>query len=283
MKIAYTINGLVGGLSGKSYEDRDKDFTAEIAKYAYKSLSKYILKNNNVDIFLFSWHNKDKDILNEIYKPAKSLHVPQAIFTDLPEHLTQKEWAYERIQAHVSKWYGFKEVMRLRQEYEQENNIKYDLVVNARFDHCWNKDIDFSNFDVDKIHLSDFIDRTYGWPTNINSGELLGDIFIMKPHYIDQMAIMFDHINEYTSPGECPQWKFISHHFLIPWHLRKLGLLSEDLIRFSLKTRFPSRFCMEYPLIENQDLAEVSHMILRYKMEIENLNKEDIVTELNDK
>ena len=60
----------------------------------------------------------------------------------------------------ISKWYGFKKVMRLRKEYEQENNVEYDLVVNARLDHFWNKDINFSNFDTEKVHLSKFNDRS---------------------------------------------------------------------------------------------------------------------------
>jgi hypothetical protein len=281
MKIAYTMNGLIGSISGKNYEEKDANFTKEIAKYTYKFLDEHILKNNDVDIFLFSWHDTDKDILDEIYKPVKSLHTPQVVFVDLPNHLTQKEWAYDRVQAHISKWYGFKEVMRLRQEYEKENNIKYDLVVNARFDHCWINDMDFSNFDVDKVHLSNFIDRKYGWPTDISNQELLADIFVMKPEYIDKFATMFDNLGEYTLPGQCTQWKFISHHFLTPWHLRKLGLLSEDLIEFSLKTYFPPRFQMEYPLINNRDWTESSHMILRHKMEMDNLSREDILEVVN--
>jgi len=277
MKIAYTVNGIFGGLSGKNYEGRDSEIdpTIDIAKFVYKSLDERILKNNDVDIFLFSWHKDKQKELEEIYKPKKSLFMEQAEFVDLPDHLKDRE--PPRVQAHISKWYGFKEVMRLRKEYEQENNVEYDLVVNARLDHFWNKDINFSNFDTEKVHLSKFNDRVYGWPTDVCHEELLGDIFVMKPEYMDEFANMFDKLSEYTSPGQCPQWRVISHHFLVVWHLEKMGLLKEDIIEFSFKTTFPSRFCTQYPAIENQKYSDSSYMILRYKMEIENLSRKDIL------
>ena len=36
MKIAYTINGLIGGLSGKSWSRKDEDFLPAMVKYLYK-------------------------------------------------------------------------------------------------------------------------------------------------------------------------------------------------------------------------------------------------------
>ena len=44
-------------------------------------------------------------------------------------------------------------------------------------------------------------------------------------------STMFDFLDEYTLPGQCPQWNTISNHFLMVWHLRKLGLLSEDIVK----------------------------------------------------
>ena len=41
---------------------------------------------------------------------------------------------------------------------------------------------------------------------------------------------MFDFLDEYTLPGQCPQWNTISNHFLMV-ALRKLGLLSEDIVK----------------------------------------------------
>ena len=37
MKIAYTMNGIIGGLSGKNYEDTKQDFITELCKYVYRT------------------------------------------------------------------------------------------------------------------------------------------------------------------------------------------------------------------------------------------------------
>ena len=54
MKIAYTINGIIGGLAGKNSEQNNPDLVSKLAEFSYKSIDKNILKNNDVDIFLFS-------------------------------------------------------------------------------------------------------------------------------------------------------------------------------------------------------------------------------------
>ena len=48
-------------------------------------------------------------------------------------------------------------------------------------------------------------------------------------------ATLYDKMDEYTLPGQCPQWNTISNHFLMVWHLRKLGLLSEDIVKKTFK------------------------------------------------
>jgi hypothetical protein len=278
MKVAYTINGLIGGLSGKSWSRKDEDFLSTMVRYLYKSLNTHILKDNDVDIFLFSWHMNDADLFKEVYQPKKSLFIEQIKF-DLPDHLSGPS-NRDRIQAHYSRWYGLQEVMKLRREYEKEKNIEYDLVVNARFDHYWNKDINFSDLDTEKVHLSKFLDRAYGWSTGVCNNELLGDIFIMKPYYMDQFADMFNYLNDYTKPGECPSWKSISHHMLTVWHLRKLGLLKHDTIEFPLKTCFPIGTGGGQSLAVHPDRKEVNYTLLRYKVEMENLTREDIINDI---
>ena len=47
-----------------------------------------------------------------------------------------------------SRWYSTKEVLRLKNEYEKENNFKYDFVLICRYDSFWNFK---HNFDFSKI------------------------------------------------------------------------------------------------------------------------------------
>ena len=49
MKIAYTMNGLVGGLSGKNSSGSSRDDQLLVLKYVSNLLQKYIMTQNNVD------------------------------------------------------------------------------------------------------------------------------------------------------------------------------------------------------------------------------------------
>ena len=68
------------------------------------------------------------------------------------------------------------------------------MVVNARFDHYWNKSVDFSVYDIEKVYLSKFLDRLYGWGSGSFStnDELLGDLFVMGSENMDEFSNMFD-------------------------------------------------------------------------------------------
>jgi hypothetical protein len=152
---------------------------------------------------------------------------------DTPPHLDSES---TRVQAHYSRWYGFNEVIKLKTEYEKENNFKYDLVINVRMDTLWNRPYDFSKLDINKIHLTKHINRDWGWGNGNNPNELEDHIYVMNSDSINKFSEMYNKLDEYTSPGQCPQWRSISSHFLSVWHLNKLGWLNEDTISFSFLT-----------------------------------------------
>jgi len=272
LKVAVTLNGVVGGLFKKNYEDTGESDLKTIVEYVYKSLDKCLLQNNDIDIFIFSWHPNEGDYLDSIYKPKKSKHINQIVWENLPVWLQDHP---PRVQAHISRWYGFKEVMKLRQEYEMENNIKYDLVLNGRFDHFWEKNILFSELDVEKIHTSTPTCVDWGWPHSRAGIELRGDLFVMKPEYIDKLALMYDNIYEYTSPGQCPQWKTISHHFLTVWHFRKMGWLTKEMIEFSFPSCIVEMSTCKNKVHQNKNASPV-FWILRLKTQFENLTIDDL-------
>ena len=151
MKIAYTLNGLIGGFSGKSASNANKDEDSIlILKYVSDLIQRYIVPYNDVDIFIFSWHTNLKDEFTKYLSPKKIKLIPQKDFS-IPEHLSGGN--ANRVIAHKSRWYGFKEVMNLVSEYETENNFEYDLVVNSRFDICWNKPYKFESLNNNKFHI----------------------------------------------------------------------------------------------------------------------------------
>ena len=230
MKIAYTLNGLIGGFSGKSTGNANKDSDSLlILDYVSKIIKKNIIQHNDVDFFIFSWHTNFEDELNKSFKPKK-IKLEEQIGFSIPEHL--KNGNINRVISHKSRWYGFKEVMKLVERYEAENDFEYDLVVNARFDICWNKPIFFSEFDVNKFHIPIHIDHpNYGWPDGSN--EILDHVFASNSDWMKGYSSLFDFLDHYTLPGQCPQWNTISHHFLMAWHLSQLGILSSDTVKKS--------------------------------------------------
>ena len=131
---------------------------------SFDYIKKNLIEPNNIqDIFLHAWHDeadvgksynstqanqngfvgsvkpKTKEILLWAYKPKKSIIEPQRSFDHL-SNLIGAPTAKQSILA--SQLYSTFMANSLRQAYEQENNMFYDLVVRTRYDLLYNKPID---------------------------------------------------------------------------------------------------------------------------------------------
>jgi len=279
MRIAYTMNGLVGGVSGKNSSGSPRDDQLLVLSYVSQILKKYIVPYNNVDFFIFSWHTDFKEEFIKRLSPKAIKLLPQIDFK-IPEHLRGEHIG--RVMAHKSRWYGFKEVMNLVSDYEKENNFEYDLVVNARLDTCWNRPFKFEELNPYKFHIPIHPDiPNYGWPTggkhptfNSTTVEMLDHVFASKSRWMKGYSSMFDFLDEYTLPGQCPQWKTISHHFLMIWHLRKLGLLSDNYVQKSFKTLHEAN--PKY-IVDDFTNKNTDYDIFRFRQ----LTREQIVSSVN--
>ena len=197
-------------MKSASNANKDED-SILILKYVSDLIQRYIVPYNDVDIFIFSWHTNFKDEFEKYLSPKRIKLIPQKDFS-IPEHLSGGNT--NRVIAHKSRWYGFKEVINLVSEYESENNFEYDLVVNSRFDICWNKPYKFESLNNNKFHIPFHPDvSNYGWPDE--GPEILDHVFSSSSEWMKGYSTMFDHLDVYTLPGQCPQWNTISHHFLM--------------------------------------------------------------------
>ena len=267
MRVAYTLNGLIGGLSGKNSSRTNEDDMPYIIDYVYSFFDKNILPyNTSVDFFIFSWQTENELDFKRTFAPKKSKYEEQFTFK-VPPHLPENN---SRVQAHYSRWYGFNEVMKLKSEYEKENDFTYDLVVNARMDTLWNQPIRFELMDRSKVHIASSINVPYGYGSGVKENEIAEHIFAMNSYNMDNFAKMYNHLDEYTSPGQCPQWNHISSHFLSVWHLNKLGLLNDETIELT----FPTDNAVGYGNIDNPD--KTAYTLLRYR----DLNIEKIKGEI---
>lgn len=86
MKIAYLMNGVIGGISGKNYENHNKSSIKEkIIKYTAKTHQFLQNKDIEIDYFIFSWEPDLKEEYIKTYNPKKIKSISQITF-DMPDH-----------------------------------------------------------------------------------------------------------------------------------------------------------------------------------------------------
>ncbi len=135
----------------------------------YEFIYKNLMEGYDVDTFIHAWHNPEKTgekfstwwagvhhdgadkLALDIYKPKKHLIEPQKELDQKTYNADQYEGKY-RVGATLSMFYSMKEANRLKKEYEEENNFKYDVVVRCRFDFGI-----FTKINYEKYEYKDFI------------------------------------------------------------------------------------------------------------------------------
>jgi hypothetical protein len=141
MKVAFCLHGNIGSLYTNKREYKFlNDVDYRIGHHHYQ---KHIFDiNPHVDVFIHSWSCNYKNEICETYTPKKYLFEKQKTFN--------AKWSDEigtkRKEVSLSRWYSAMESVRLKREYEEANNFKYDYVISIRFDLVFLKDLDFSLF-----------------------------------------------------------------------------------------------------------------------------------------
>lgn len=252
MRIAYLMNGVVGGLTGKNFQRTNEELTEHILEYCAHTHNHLHNDHIEIDYFIFSWEPNLDTQYKSLFNPKKYHSEIQKTFNVAPhyDHIKNNP----RIQAHYSRWYGAKKVFEMCEEYMQENDITYDLVINARIDLCYHNNVNFTEWDTMQFHIAKSLCHpNYNWPKNI---EITDHIFASNFSNMKEFFKMYDLLDTYTKPGQCPQWNHISSHFLSVWHLRNIGLLDNNIISESLSTRFDSRSGVDYHIFRYLELTE---------------------------
>lgn len=240
-KIAYTINGLVGGLTGKSSERKDENLIEDILNYC-KSTIDSSFENYDVDFFLFSWHQDKSKAIDEIFKPKASKHIEQFQF-----EVRNGIDTSQRTQNHLSRWFGFREVINLLSDYCEKTKTEYDYVINARFDICWN--CKFELHDKNKVLLSryvgDFgglepaenlfnIDKWNPKMPNLSPGNFypldLADFIVGSSiSKMKEISNITNRAQEFHLAGN-GRGSTMSHHRLLPAFLKEAGVVQKNVI-----------------------------------------------------
>ena len=217
MKIAYCFHGNVAGLTEKACKktaggDKVLDLSAQ-------SLFDNI--SDNMDFFIHSWNPEYEDIFKKYYSPKTIECESQKSFV-VPDHLKRADQL--RVQAHYSRWYSFSQVISSLNKYCDTTGTFYDLVAVARHDLYWKSKFSFQNINPEDINF----DQCYANGGPFSTTKHVGDRLICSSkNNINKLADLYNMLGEYTKPGNCPQYGFISSHFCIPWHLEQKNLKSK--------------------------------------------------------
>jgi len=216
-RVAICLSGLVGNSKGKSHDHEDDD--SKVLELSIPHWN-FFTSNYECDYFIHTWSGHLKqDIINGL-KPVDIITQDQPSF-DIPKYVPG---SFERKHAHWCRWFSIKESVRLKQEHEEKNNIRYDSVIVSRFDLAWAKQIDFKYLDMNKMWL----------PRWFENGNLVDPInykckdywFLSSSKNIDKFSSLYDSLNTYTKTGACRinTAMGVSSHYLAAYHIKNLGI-----------------------------------------------------------
>jgi hypothetical protein len=236
-RYALCLHGLIGSLQGKS---GDKVEPSKVLKLCKEHWKKYILDENNLDVFIFSWNLEEQDKINKSFRPKVAVYSEQKVF-DIPDWIPGE---YKRKQNHYSRWYAFYMANELKRVYESENGFTYDIVMNARFDVAWRKPILFDDLNKKYLYVN-------GWYRKENEKKLITSKykdfwFAGSSENMDNFSNLYNKIEEYMADG-CPTNPIlgISSHFLTKYHAEKLDFDT----KFILKSYKSNEKLSDAPLI----------------------------------
>lgn len=164
-------------------------------------IKKTILDNNDVDVFLHSWHDPndtsfhkrcpghwDRSADWDIDKKLIEIYKPKSYIFEKPKYWENSNMkisienikrcfdyglkdpdGIEKFEKYIvnichSQWYSNLKVNFLKEEYSISNNIKYDCVIKLRYDVAPSSKIDFNNL---KINENTFYYQNSNQPLNM--------------------------------------------------------------------------------------------------------------------
>lgn len=244
MKVALCFYGLLGGTKGKAGDKTGSSL--DVLNLAYKHFKEHLLDVNDIDVFIHSWDEDLQKEIIELYNPVKSKFEKQKVFS-IESPLVDTP----RVQNHYSRWYSSKEVIKLKSDYEKENNFKYDFVALSRQDIAWQTNVNFSEYETDCFYVPNwrqhFTGELMGYPYGAYSRSLQDIFFFGNSDDINQVVVIYDNIVKYSK--ESPQLmgnKGISNHRLLFYQLEKMDFIFSKL-----------RFALKYDRIEKSDMPLV--------------------------
>lgn len=221
MKIAMCYYGLSYNL------DNIKESNAPslpVNFYSSVNMHKKVLwEPNDMDIFIHTWSYEKKRDIELLYNPIASIFEPQIDFTTVANSInTPIESDPSNQKKHIiSRWYSTQQSIKLKSNYEIENNFKYDLVMISRFDCKYSGEWNLSKLNPELFYISG------GWPGNYDI-EYPDLWFISNSYNIDKLGTLYDKLETtFNTNVHDNLQSFWGGHLLIRRHLGNENLLDK--------------------------------------------------------
>lgn len=192
MKIALCLHGLTNGVNHNSK-------SISIWTIGLHWFKKEIVDNPlyDVDVFLHSPNDCNKQFLIDHYKPSYYI---------LGDDSNKKQFnvykKYSRMgRKHsfsciLSNLYSQKKVHQLCLNYSKKNNIKYDLVINTRFDFLFHHIKPLNVYSPEKFHILDNSPDKLTVNEYLKSDVICDYIFISNPQLMSDYVKIYDNIED---------------------------------------------------------------------------------------
>ena len=224
-RVALCLYGKVGNIKGKS---GDSEVGADVVlQLAHKHWYEYLMRKNNVDVFIWSWDGELKPMITTLFNPVKQEYKEQINFLNRERKLAwgpRDENEKSRVQNHYSRYYSLQKCVGLKSQYELENNFKYDIVFCSRFDLCLKKKI-VPNVWSEFISKNDKAIIGNGGPVWRTRSKIQDHYFFSSSQNMDKFATLYDTMNSVAKIPKLKGGHGISGHRLCKHHiLDYLGL-----------------------------------------------------------
>lgn len=178
-------------------------------KDTYHTFSKFLLEKHDVDVFFYGLENKEgkeKNIqdLIKLYNPKKFEVNDEQFYSNIICNYDIK-----------SSFYGFYNVFKcnqLRNEYEVEENIEYDLVIKSRTDCFWFRDLS----EEELLNAKEKILTPVEWSFKIVNSFALSDVYaIGNSKMMNEYSNLFNRIDEYCQNIKFHPESLCGYHIMV--------------------------------------------------------------------
>jgi hypothetical protein len=183
------------------------------------------LGKENVDVFAHLWFDEDlvgtnfrndigqgtwpdselKEWIDQNWRPKKIVYEKPRSFEHMFEDTWDPQWPYAHQKDNqISMFYGIEQVMKLKKEYEDENNFEYDYVVRMRTDLTFLKSFgDIVDYDNEYLHVFNVIPGQDWIQTGVKDFAILDIIAFGGSKVMNKYSTTYSNLQKIVESG-CP-------------------------------------------------------------------------------